>query len=69
MYRLAQLFDEAASPEDYAKRYLARLAEVLQTLDTAAIARIIDVMDPATRNGKTLYLLANGGSEIGRAHV
>ena len=68
MYRLAQLFDEAASPEDYAKRYLARLAEVLQTLDTAAIARIIDVMDTATRNGKTLYFLANGGSAAVASH-
>jgi D-sedoheptulose 7-phosphate isomerase len=68
VHRLAQIFEEATSPQDYAKRYLARLAQVLDSIDTNEVARIIEVMDTATRNGKTLYFLANGGSAAVASH-
>jgi D-sedoheptulose 7-phosphate isomerase len=68
VHRLAQIFDAATSPQDYARRYLDRLTEVLAALDADVIGRIMTIMDEAASAGKTLYFIANGGSAAVASH-
>ncbi len=68
MTRLAQVFDAAASPADYARRYAARMVEVLRALDTEAVGRIIEAFGRVRESGNTLYFLANGGSAAVASH-
>ncbi|MFP4502156.1 MAG: SIS domain-containing protein [Candidatus Hydrogenedentota bacterium] len=68
MTRLAQLFEAASDPADYARRYTAHLADILQAVDTAAIGRIIAAFDRVCDSGHTLYFIANGGSAAVASH-
>ena len=69
MYKLAELFDTAGSAEEYAKGYCVRLAEVMATLDGAAMAKVIEAVDKASREGRILYTMANGGSAASASHL
>ncbi len=69
MHKLAQIFDEATSIQDYTDKYLARLIELLQGLDRAVIEQIIEAVDGAFATGNTLYLMANGGSAAAASHL
>ena len=42
MNKLAEIFQASASSEDYTRRYCARLAEVLESIDTPALAKVIE---------------------------
>lgn len=68
MHKLAGMFQESAAPADYAARYLEHLAGLLRELDAGVIGRIIETLDRASRDGKTLYFCANGGSAAVATH-
>lgn len=68
MHTLARLFAEAESPADYARRYAAHLDGLLRALDYAAVARIGDAIEAASRVGAVVYFAANGGSAATAAH-
>ena len=69
MHKLAQIFDEAHSIQDYTDKYLARLIELLQGLDRSVVERIIEAIEAAFASGNTLYLMANGGSAAAASHL
>lgn len=69
MNKLAEIFQASASPEEYTRRYCARLAEVLESIDTSALAQVIEAVDNASKAGRTLYICANGGSAAAAAHL
>jgi len=68
VHQLAQIYSEAANTEDYAKRYLQHLGNVLMRLDHAVIAQIIEAFHKAYLEGKVLYFIANGGSAAVASH-
>lgn len=68
MYTLARMFDEAQSPSDYARRYCARLTEVLAALDVGAVQKIIEYIDCASREDRAVFFIANGGSAATASH-
>jgi len=63
------LLRDAASAEQFAKGYLAYLATLLPRVDTAAIARVIEVLDRARREQHTVFIAGNGGSAATASHM
>lgn len=68
MHTLATLFSEATSKADYARNYAARVAEVIQKIDFEVVAKLIDFVDEASRAGKHIFFVANGGSAAVASH-
>lgn len=68
MHYLAKIFADATDKQDYTKKYLERLTQLLLELDRDAIAAIIDAFDRAYREQKVLYFIANGGSAAVASH-
>jgi D-sedoheptulose 7-phosphate isomerase len=53
---------------DQVTDYLEQVRVVLGRLDTAAIAQIIEVLHEARLNGRTIFLMGNGGSAATASH-
>jgi len=68
MYRLAELFAAVRSPAEYADGYIGRLAELLSQIDEGAVGRMLDMLERAGAEGRTIFLAANGGSAAVAAH-
>ncbi|NDJ53021.1 MAG: SIS domain-containing protein [Chloroflexi bacterium] len=65
---LLEHFKAADSSADFAGRYLNYLSELLQQLDTQAIAQMIETIQAASDRGATVYFVANGGSAAIATH-
>lgn len=48
--------------------YLEQVRGVLSSLDTAVISRMIEVLNEARLNGRTIFLMGNGGSAATASH-
>lgn len=53
----------------YVQSYFARMSELMQCLDPQAIEQMIQAMEQAAAAGKTIYLIANGGSSAVASHM
>ncbi len=60
--KLAQLYDSASSLEEYAKGYIARMAEVLHSMDNATVVKAIEIIEACAEKDQTFFILGNGGS-------
>jgi D-sedoheptulose 7-phosphate isomerase len=65
---LKTLFTQATTPRAYAVGVVDRMTSLLKSLDCDAIGRVIEVMEDAGRNGRTIFLVANGGSAAVASH-
>jgi D-sedoheptulose 7-phosphate isomerase len=54
--------------EAFAAEYLARTRELIGTLDTSAIARVVQTVQEARDAGKRIYAIGNGGSASTASH-
>lgn len=52
----------------FAGVYIDRLVSILQRLDVAAVAKIIEIFLSARENGGTIFLMGNGGSAATADH-
>lgn len=68
MNKIEEIFAKAQSGEDYAKRYLSYLSELLCVLDFKAVEKVIEVFQSARANGKTIFFVGNGGSAATCSH-
>ena len=68
MNEIEEIFSKAQSGEDYAKRYVSYLSELLRNLDFKAIEKVIEVFQNARANGKTIFFVGNGGSAATCSH-
>lgn len=68
-YKLKNLFNESSSPAEYARGHLHRMSEILRTLDDAVLGRIIERVDRASREGRSIFVIANGGSAAVASHM
>jgi D-sedoheptulose 7-phosphate isomerase len=53
----------------YIQSYFARMSELMQCLDPQALERMVQAMEHAAAAGKTIYLIANGGSSAVASHM
>jgi D-sedoheptulose 7-phosphate isomerase len=68
MSTLDRLFVRSTRLADYARRYALYLAELLAELDCEAIERVGRVFEDARKNGRTIFLIGNGGSAATASH-
>jgi D-sedoheptulose 7-phosphate isomerase len=66
---LKNLFANTSSPAEYASRVADRMSVLLASLDFAAIARVVDVIEEAGNTGRAIYFIANGGSAAVASHL
>jgi len=69
MHKIAELFSKAGSFAEYVKLYNARLAEVLDAIDTDAMTQAAEILAQARATGKTLFIIGNGGSAAAAMHL
>ena len=68
MYKLKNLYRNTGNPAEYVKEYGVRLKELINALDTEAVAKAVDVIEKAGKSGNTIFLIANGGSAATASH-
>lgn len=62
MYKLKQLFKDSESVSEYAIGYGERMAELLENLDATAVKNVTDVIERASVENRTIFVIGNGGS-------
>ena len=67
-YRLENMYERHAAPADYAGAYFARLGEVMAAVDVEKVGAAIAAIEAAAAAGRTIYLIANGGSAAVASH-
>lgn len=68
MNKLEELFKASSSASEYARMYVARLADVLSALDGAALSEGLAAIRRAANEQHTIYLMGNGGSGAVASH-
>lgn len=58
----------AAGAADFARRYVAYVGRLAAELDVAALEAFVDVLERARRDGRTVFLVGNGGSAATASH-
>ena len=58
----------SANSEDFAKRYIDYLSEVLKNIDTRQIGMFIKTLLEARNRGATIFFVGNGGSAATASH-
>lgn len=69
MYKMAEMFSLSSSFQDYTRRYRERLAELLEAMDAGAFDRAVEALDAARQEGRTIFVIGNGGSAAAAAHL
>lgn len=69
MYRMKTIFEESGGPAGWTRGYATRMTELLRDLDADAVAAVIDAMDRASHEGRTIFVVANGGSSAVASHL
>jgi D-sedoheptulose 7-phosphate isomerase len=65
---LEELFQKSTSAAHYAQGYAGHLAKVLQTLDFAAVQKLVDLIAEAREQDRTIFFIGNGGSAATCSH-
>lgn len=68
MNRVDEIYRDRPEPAAFARGYLDYLAEVLQALDTDAIAAFVGELLAARDRGARIFFLGNGGSAATASH-
>ena len=68
MNKLEGLLSETGTARDYGKRYTSCLSELLSNLDFQAIEKVTEIFETARSDGKTIFLIGNGGSAATSSH-
>lgn len=68
MNSLKNNFNQSVSKADFGARYLTYLSDLINNLDVEIVERIIEQIERVCHQGKTLYLIGNGGSAATASH-
>jgi len=60
---------ESQGVAEFTGNYVQRLGQLLDKLDVEALASIIDQIERVRAEGKTIYLIGNGGSSATASHM
>lgn len=61
-------FNSAPSFEGYAKQYLSYVSNLLQSISTNELQKVVDILESARKNERTIYICGNGGSAATASH-
>jgi len=62
------IFDKSISPMDYAQQYNRYLTQLLSSIETEAFNAYIQLVLSTAEQGRTLYIIGNGGSASTASH-
>jgi D-sedoheptulose 7-phosphate isomerase len=68
MNQLKQAFEESSTASDYMSRVSGRMGELLRALDHEAVAEVAEIVDHAAENGRSIFVVGNGGSAAVASH-
>lgn len=68
MHQLETIYRRAAGADQYASSYFARMGEVMGAIDPETVARAVEMIEQTAAAGRTIFLLANGGSAAVASH-
>jgi D-sedoheptulose 7-phosphate isomerase len=54
---------------DYIREYIDRLEQGLREIDTVAIERVVETLENARRERRTIFIIGNGGSAATASHM
>lgn len=66
---LETLYETAPSSTAYVTGFFGRMAELMKAMDTEGIAKLIDVVEKACEQNKTIFVIGNGGSAAVASHI
>ncbi|WP_439699160.1 SIS domain-containing protein [Mucilaginibacter sp. AW1-7] len=55
--------------KDYLKDYTSRLTAILEKIEVEQLEKVVTAMITAFKNGKTIYVVGNGGSAATASHM
>jgi D-sedoheptulose 7-phosphate isomerase len=67
-FRVKAMYEDADSAQDYVQAFNQRVAELVTSVDSTTVAAVIDVVAGAFNEGRTVYVMANGGSAAVASH-
>ena len=65
---MEEIFQSAASAEQYFKGYCQYLSELLGNLDFQAMGKVAQLILEKSKSGQTIFLVGNGGSAATASH-
>jgi D-sedoheptulose 7-phosphate isomerase len=65
---LKKLFADSPTPADYMRGYTAHFAKTVAAMDGAGLAEVAGLVERASTDGRTIFVLANGGSAAVASH-
>ena len=68
MYRLKEHFDAADSAPDYVARVAGLMAGLVRGLDAGAVGNVIEIVERAVAEGRSIVTFGNGGSAVVASH-
>lgn len=68
MNNVERMIAEAEGVADFARRYVKYLGALLAELDVEAVAKFAKILEEARENGRTVFLVGNGGSAATASH-
>jgi len=69
LYKLAEIHAGVSSVQEYVNAYSQRLFDIMNQLDKDAIAATVAAVEQCSKNGNTLFSMANGGSAASASHL
>ena len=66
---LEALHEKVDSPGEYSGGFFLHLAEKLKEVDHEAVGRMVDIIEKAQRDNKSIFFIGNGGSAAVASHV
>jgi D-sedoheptulose 7-phosphate isomerase len=55
--------------KDYLQDYIGRLTDILNKIDPETLGQVVTIFMDAFKNGKTIYVIGNGGSAATASHM
>ena len=68
MDKLKEMYDSAASSEQYAEQYVEHMGNVLKSLDTKTVAAVTAIIEKTAADNKSFFVVGNGGSAAVSTH-
>jgi D-sedoheptulose 7-phosphate isomerase len=65
---LKQLYASSASTPDYMRGFTTHMSAMIAAMDADALARVAELVEAASESGRTVFVMANGGSAAVASH-
>jgi D-sedoheptulose 7-phosphate isomerase len=69
MHHMKSIFQEASGPADWVRGYADRMTQLLAEMDADAVAAVIEALDRASLENRSIFAIANGGSAAVASHL